>query len=715
MSTNHSIVFGVIWTNESASHCYQAGEIVFVLNTQLNIPKVEIRPSVEEIQRTLNHIGDTIVSVAKGVGQWKNLERKPKRSREEAGESKKATKKSLFNPVKLVVPLIEELEFNFFKSVADTKDVTKSQDVLAICMKGFKLELVQFKSIWKKYSELWTLNKDNYIFELADSNPKLKEYERELFKYKKIEAQLVTEKDEFRYGTILISTLEFKETLKQEIYAWINLLTKAVHQKYKKEMENITGSIIDFDKKLDREIENLDDVRIFMETQKKIRAIEIDLDFQIETVENAYELIVTFGYQIPKEEIEKVENLNLSWYNLQQKAMSVHVMLLSVQEQFQEELVKNLAIFQDECKKFVEDYYNHGPMEEGLTPKQASDRLQMFQNHFEALWKKHSEYSVGEELFGLEHTEQPELNTIKKEINLLQKLYKLYNDVIESVKGYKQIVWAEINVEEVNNELLEFGNRCRKLPKALKEWPAFHALKRTIDEFNEICPMLELMSNKAMKMRHWEKIETITKFKFDIERKDLLLSEILEAPLLKFKEDIEDVCISALKEKEIEAKLRQITTDWTLQELSFQVFKNRGELLLRGDTTAETVTVAEDSLMVLGSLLSNRYNAPFKKQIQKWVNDLSNTNEILERWLLVQNMWVYLEAVFVGGDIAKQLPKEAKRFNKIDRSWQKIMAKAHDTPGVVNCCVGDENLKHLLPHMQEQLELCQKSLTGRKK
>lgn len=103
--------------------------------------------------------------------------------------------------------------------------------------------------------------------------------------------------------------------------------------------------------------------------------------------------------------------------------------------------------------------FNRGPMEEGIHPREASDRLNIYQARFDELWRKYTTYSGGEELFGLSVTQYPELQRIRKELNLLQKLYQLYNIVLENVNGYQDIPWVEIDIEKINNELLDFGNK----------------------------------------------------------------------------------------------------------------------------------------------------------------------------------------------------------------------------------------------------------------
>ena len=98
-------------------------------------------------------------------------------------------------------------------------------------------------------------------------------------------------------------------------------------------------------------------------------------------------------------------------------------------------------------------------MAEGKTPREASELVNIYQTQFDELWRKYQIYSNGEELFGLPVTNYDELERIRKEFNLLQKLYGLFNTVMDSIDGYYDILWAEVDIEKINNELLDFQNK----------------------------------------------------------------------------------------------------------------------------------------------------------------------------------------------------------------------------------------------------------------
>ncbi len=53
-----------------------------------------------------------------------------------------------------------------------------------------------------------------------------------------------------------------------------------------------------------------------------------------------------------------------------------------------------------------------------------------------------------------------------------------------------------------------------------------------------------------MKLRHWERIATLTGHKFDVESDNFLLRDIMAAPLLKYKEDIEVIFLIKRKKHE---------------------------------------------------------------------------------------------------------------------------------------------------------------------
>lgn len=70
---------------------------------------------------------------------------------------------------------------------------------------------------------------------------------------------------------------------------------------------------------------------------------------------------------------------------------------------------------------------------------------------------------------------------------------------------------------------------------------------------------------------------------------------------------------------------------------------------------------------------------------------------------------MYLESIFIGGDIRAQLPEEAKKFDNIDKLFRKIMTETTKNPQVVDACHA-QNRHEDLQTISTGLEKCQKSL-----
>lgn len=179
--------------------------------------------------------------------------------------------------------------------------------------------------------------------------------------------------------------------------------------------------------------------------------------------------------------------------------------------------------------------------------------------------------------------------------------------------------------------------------------------------------------------------------------------------MLDFTEDIEEIADSADKQRKIRNTINEMKTRWDSSEFVFANWGKRENSILKGMHVLEMSEILEEDQMTLSSINAQRHVAPFKKEVEEMIRNFSDCSEIIDLWVKVQKLWTSLEPVFTGGDIAKQMPVQAKMFIGIDKNWIRCMEKAFETKKIILCCQS-EMLKESLPDMQKKLEECQKML-----
>ena len=659
------------------------GNPFFDINVKLSIPSVDLQPSLEEVQEAINRTALAVLGCTQEIYDWGQDE------------------------------LPQEYRVSFFHRV--TKDIEVARVVLLLTgsVQSLRDRVNSYLSKLDKYAWLWREDADSSYKEFTQTNPSIEDYEAQLQFFMKVEQEISEIEDTHVIGALHLNTVDMKTQMQQLAEQWKVRYSDNLHKMAKSKMSELSEYSKKGFTKLSRSVDNLDSLKFVMETLQEIRDKEATIEADIAPIMQMYAMLENYlpSEYMDREEMDQKSVLRSNWKKLVNRAEEVKDEISSVQVDFKKQLVHDVRQFKKDVENFRQDYEKNGPMVSGISPQDAMDRLKRYEGEYDILARKKELYQSGEQLFALPITEYPDLENTKKELNLLNKLYGLYRDVMNKMNEYKTILWSEVvdNIDQMSSEMEGFAARCKKMPKRLRDWEAFLDLKAKIEDFQSILPVLYELSKDSIKQRHWDEIRELTGHELHVEDTEFKMQDLIDANLVEHKDDIEEICDAADKQLDIEQKLLEIQEKWSQEPLAFGEWKSRGVPILQ--RVPLIVEDLEEAQMNLQTMLTMRHVTPFKEEAQDLLKLLSDTSDTLELWQKVQMLWCSLESVFLGGDIAKQMPREASRFQKVDKEWVKLMSAASKTVIVTQACES-EVLRQSLPNMYDELERCQKSLEG---
>lgn len=199
----------------------------------------------------------------------------------------------------------------------------------------------------------------------------------------------------------------------------------------------------------------------------------------------------------------------------------------------------------------------------------------------------------------------------------------------------------------------------------------------------------------------------------EINVKTLTLEQVFSLNLQNYPDKVDEVVVQASNEARHEKEISEVEQKWKTANFEIVPYKKGTEergYALKG--TDEIKTLLEDHLLTLQQIAGSKYVDAFRTRVTNWEKWLNLISEIIDLWLQVQKKWMYLEGIFIGADdIRQQLPDEAKRFDKTDRNFIKMMDATFRNPNIYACCILTDTKLQDLRNLSGDLDKCQKSLS----
>ena len=156
-------------------------------------------------------------------------------------------------------------------------------------------------------------------------------------------------------------------------------------------------------------------------------------------------------------------------------------------------------------------------------------------------------------------------------------------------------------------------------------------------EVNEVMAhtgLITSLGNKAMRIRHWDKVAELTEVPSSTYNLDtgLTFQALIEDKVEQFKDEIEEISGQAQGEKQIEDTMAEIIEKWANLEFVVSPYRDSKERFIVKEVE-EVITILEDDSMTISTMLGSKHVREIRDEVEEWERRLGTISDVIDEWL----------------------------------------------------------------------------------
>ncbi|XP_066578473.1 dynein axonemal heavy chain 2 [Amia ocellicauda] len=590
------------------------------------------------------------------------------------------------------------------------EDTHKIQAQLVAGMVTSAVKPQEYLSKWyTEYHDIWEINKDAFIRRYQRNTTAVSAYDADIARYSEVANNVQKVETVLQLPFVEVDCSPLKVALVQHCDVWQAKLTSLLGTIATARLRELTAFLRDSAARVSRPPQTLAELGESLKLLETLQAELPRLQGQIPPLHEQFSILDKYEVAVDEEVLEMLSALGGEWLSFQQCVLDSEAMLKTHKDKFKSGLLFSADEFKKRAVGALQDFSDSGPFSSALGWQAALEQISVSRAQLDALQEEEATLRHGLGIFTIEQPSSKDLLALDKDLELLQGVWEVSREW-ECLWGeWKTGRFEALQTESMEQAAQGLFKRLHRLGRELKDkhWDIVDVSKSRIEQFKRTMPLISDLRNPAMRERHWTQIQYEVQRPFDHTGPDFTLERIVQLGLEQHAERISEISGTASKELSIEQALEGIARTWEETRLDMVPYKDKGHHRLRG--TEEVFQALEDNQVTLSTMKASRFARAFEREVDRWERGLSLVLEVIESLLTVQRQWMYLENIFLGEDIRKQLPRESAEFDDINTRWRAIMERLSKDN---NALRGTQHpgLPESLVEMNVQLEEIQKSL-----